>query len=160
MPDDYLCCRDSFSDPFASNASLVDRLIGNSYAVVKYVACNMAAILNVANYIKANANQSTTPAFQNVTATPAPVFDASKGSSFTMVLDQDVHLPSFINGLQGATVIVFRFLQDGSGGHDLTWPLNVHNGGVISKTPNSQSLQAFALNADGSLDAIGPILYS
>ena len=54
----------------------------------------------------------------------------------------------------------FRIVQDLIGGHSFTWPSNVRNGGSVNKTANARSIQMFVVDLDGSLDAVGPMMYS
>jgi hypothetical protein len=89
-----------------------------------------------------------------------PVFNAAVGGAFKLTLTGNVASSTFANGLQGPSIVVFRFLQDGTGGRTFAWPGNVRNGGVVNPGPNARSVQIFALDTDGSLDAIGPIQYS
>lgn len=89
-----------------------------------------------------------------------PIFDASQGLEFKLTLTGNATSSSFINGSQGPSVIAFRIVQDGTGGRTFVWPANVRNGGEISPAANARSLQLFAVDTDGSLDAIGPMMYS
>jgi len=89
-----------------------------------------------------------------------PIFNAATGLSFKITLTGDVASSSFTNGAVGPSVIAFRIVQDGTGGHAFTWPSNVRNAGDINPGANSRSLQLFAVDTDGSLDAIGPMMYS
>lgn len=89
-----------------------------------------------------------------------PIFDATTASGFKITLAGDVTSSSFINGLFGPTIVYFRIVQDGAGNHEFTWPSNVRGGGVVSPSPSITSIQAFAVDSDGSLDAIGPMYYA
>lgn len=89
-----------------------------------------------------------------------PIFDASKGLEFKITISANVTAPTFINGNLGPSLIVFRVVQDGTGGWTFTWPANVRNGGEINSAANSVSLQLFAVDVDGSLDAVGPMMWS
>lgn len=89
-----------------------------------------------------------------------PIFDASAAQEFKIVLTGNVASSTFINGTSGPALIAFRIVQDSTGGRSFVWPANVRNPGVINPGPNSRSLQLFALDSDGSLDAIGPMMYS
>ena len=91
---------------------------------------------------------------------PTPIFDASKGLEFKLTLSGNVTSSTFINGTLGPSLIAFRMVQDSTGGHTFAWPANVRNGGVINPAENGRSLQLFAVDIDGSLDAVGPIMYS
>jgi len=89
-----------------------------------------------------------------------PTFDASKGLEFKMTLTGNVSSSLFINGLIGPSIIVFRIVQDGTGGRTFAWPANVRNGGSINSAASSISMQMFAVDVDGSLDAVGPMMWS
>lgn len=89
-----------------------------------------------------------------------PVFNASLGSQFKITLTGNVASSTFANGSLGPTVQTFRIVQDGTGGRTFVWPANVRNAGVVNPGANSRSVQLFALDTDGSLDALGPMMYS
>jgi hypothetical protein len=92
--------------------------------------------------------------------TVTPVFDATAGQEFKITLTDNVLASTFINGVSGPSIIVFRIVQDGVGGRTFVWPTNVRNGGIINADANGRSVQAFAVDTDGSLDATGPMMYS
>lgn len=89
-----------------------------------------------------------------------PIFNASLGLEFKLILTADVASSSFTNGTLGPSVIVFRIVQDATGGRAFTWPANVRNGGEVNPSANARSVQIFAVDSDGSLDAVGPMMYS
>jgi hypothetical protein len=89
-----------------------------------------------------------------------PIFDASKGLEFKITISANVTAPTFINGNLGPSLIAFRVVQDNVGERTFSWPSNVRNGGTINSDANSISLQLFAVDTDGSLDAVGPMMYS
>lgn len=95
-----------------------------------------------------------------VTPSATPIFDASKGLEFKITLSASVSSSTFINGNLGPSIIVFRIVQDSIGGHNFVWPSIVRNGGNVNKTANARSVQMFAVDFDGSLDAVGPMMYS
>jgi hypothetical protein len=95
-----------------------------------------------------------------VTPSATPVFDASKGLELGITLSASVTSSTFINGNIGPSIIVFRITQDATGGHSFAWPSNVRNGGIVNQTANARSVQMFATSFDGSLDAVGPMMYS
>jgi hypothetical protein len=91
---------------------------------------------------------------------PSAIFDASKGLEFKIILTDNVTSPTFINGTLGPSLIAFRIVQDNVGERTFSWPSNVRNGDTINSDANSISLQLFAVDTDGSLDAVGPMMYS
>lgn len=100
---------------------------------------------------------------QGIVAVPftaTPVFNAASGGAFKLTLTGAVTSSTFANGAQGPSIVVFRIVQDGAGGHPFVWPGNVRNGGAINPGPNKRTVQLFSLDTDGSLDAFGPPMYS
>ena len=95
-----------------------------------------------------------------VPSSATPIFDASKGLELKLILTANVTSSAFINGIQGPSLIAFRFVQDNVGGRTFAWPTNVRNGGIVNNLANGRSLQLFAVDTDGSLDAVGPMMYS
>jgi len=89
-----------------------------------------------------------------------PIFNASLGLEFKLTLTGNVASSSFINGANGPSLIAFRIVQDSTGGWTFAWPSNVRNGGEINPSANAISMQLFAVDIDGSLDAVGPMMYS
>jgi len=95
-----------------------------------------------------------------VAYTATPTFNANLGLEFKITLTGNVTGSVFTNGLKGPSLIAFRIVQDSSGGHSFVWPSNVRNGGIVNSLANGRSLQMFAVDTDGSLDAVGPMMYS
>ena len=95
-----------------------------------------------------------------VSSSTTPIFDASKGLVFKLTLTVNVASSTFANGNQGPSLIAFRLVQDSVGGRTFVWPTNVRNGGIVNNLANGRSLQLFAVDSDGSLDAVGPMMYS
>ena len=95
-----------------------------------------------------------------VSSSATPIFDASKGLEFKITLTANVTSSTFTNGTQGPSLIAFLIVQDNVGGRTFVWPTNVRNGGIINNLANGRSLQLFAVDTDGSLDAVGPMMYS
>jgi hypothetical protein len=89
-----------------------------------------------------------------------PVFDASIGLEFKLILTGNVTSSTLINGTQGPSLVAFRLVQNSVGGRTFVWPSNVRNGGIVNDLANGRSLQLFAVDVDGSLDAVGPMMYS
>lgn len=96
---------------------------------------------------------------ETVPYSATPVFDATTAQGFKITLNGDVTSSSFINGIDGPAMVFFRIVQDGAGGHAWVWPSNVRGGGTPSPAAYITSIQAFAVDTDGSLDAIGPMYY-
>lgn len=100
------------------------------------------------------------PEIDTVAFSATPVFDATLGRVFKLTLTGNVAYSTFINGASGLSLVGFRLVQDAVGGRTFVWPVNVRNGGVINAAANARSIQLFVLDADGSLDAAGPMTYS
>jgi hypothetical protein len=142
---------------------MIDRLIGNAYQVVKYVACHLPDIIRVANFIKA---EETTPAsvpstslVNEVPFGSTVVFDVSTAFIQELTLTGDVTSSSIIGELTGYSIIIIRIIQDAVGGHAFVWPPTIHTHGDISLDPNAISQQMFAKNPDGSYDYVNPMMY-
>lgn len=88
-----------------------------------------------------------------------PVFDGDLGSSFKITLTGNVTSSTIVN-MGGKITVPFRIIQDATGGRAWVWPANVRGGGDVNPGPNARSMQLFALDTDGSMDAVGPIMYS
>ena len=95
-----------------------------------------------------------------VSFSATPIFDASRGLEFKLTLTENVTSSTFINGTLGPSLIAFRLVQDSVGGRTFVWPSNVRNGGIINNLANGRSSQLFAVDSNGSLDAVGPMMYS
>jgi hypothetical protein len=127
---------------------------------------NVGTILTVTTSEAQIAFYGSNPAYtidqlSTVAYIPAPVFNGELSNSFKITLTGNVTSSTFVNGgLLGKPTYYFRIVQDSVGGHTFVWPTNVRNGGVPNPNPNARSVQAFALDTDGSLDAIGPIMDS
>jgi hypothetical protein len=123
-----------------------------------YDAANGIPQLNAAGKIPASLVASLGLVVVPFSATPT--FNANNAQGFKIMLTGNVTSSTFANGVTGPALVIFRFLQDATGGWTFTWPANVRNPGVVSPNPNARSVQVFALDSDGSLDAVGPIQYS
>lgn len=95
----------------------------------------------------------------NVAANSSLVFNAALGSEFKVILNGNVTSSTFINGNIGPALICFRILQGLEGNCSFAWPTNVRSGGEVNPTANSTSIQLFAIDSDGSLDALAPMQY-
>jgi hypothetical protein len=86
------------------------------------------------------------------------VLDGHLGSSFKCVLGGDTTIS--VANLGGNSLVPLRLVQDGAGGHAVTWAGSIRNAGVVSPAANSRSVYLFAADKDGSLDAASPVMYS
>ena len=88
-----------------------------------------------------------------------PVFDGTLGGSFKITLTGNVTSSTATN-MAGKLTVPIRIVQDATGGRTFVWPANVRGGGAVNPGANARSVQLFSVDADGSLDAIGPMMYS
>ena len=63
-----------------------------------------------------------------------------------------------ISGQAVGQVIVLLFVQDGTGGHTITYPGNIVGGAQPDPTPGVLSGQIFKVDAVGTLRALGPMV--
>lgn len=157
--------------PLTSLAVSGNVTVGGSITAGSFVGADgtflTSALYDVANGIPQLNGAALIPAtlvapsaIVGVPYTSTPIFNAQLGSIFKIVLTGNVSSSTFPNGILGEPIITFRIVQDSIGGRTFVWPSNVRNAGVIDSTPNSISVQIFSMDTDGSLDAIGPIMYS
>jgi hypothetical protein len=64
-------------------------------------------------------------------------------------------LPNF-----AGQIVMFRIVQDGTGGRTFVWPTNVKNPGIVSPTAGITTSQAFFVTANGNAYPLGPQTYS
>jgi len=122
---------------------------------------NIQGNLNISGVLTAGSISGVIPSgVVTVSYSSTPTFDASKGLEFKIVLTGNVVSSLFIGGTLGPAIIAFRIEQDSVGGRSFVWPVNVRNGGEVNTDANGRSLQLFAVDLDGSLDAVSPMMYS
>jgi hypothetical protein len=128
------------------------------------------AILHALSLAAQSSQRPTTTSQQNVSKqtvslvtvpfSATPTFNANNAQGFKITLTGNVISSTVSNGAQGPALVLFRIVQDSVGGHAFTWPKNVRNAGPVNAAPNARSVQVFAVDTDGGLDAVGPIQYS
>ncbi len=143
--------------PTNFNWNLLDLLLSGNAAVP---ALLIAGNLVVEGAISGNIPGQIPAGLVVVAYTATPTFNAGQGLEFKITLTGNVTGSSFINGTLGPSIIAFRIVQDSSGGHTFIWPSNVRGGGLVNSVANGRSLQLFAVDSDGSLDAVGPMMHS
>ena len=94
-------------------------------------------------------NQLLVLAWAAAITVPGDVFTAFK---ITLGGNTTITLQNMMPG----NLYTFIIVQDATGGHTVTWPLNAHNATLTDPAPNSTTVQTFVADADGSLYAIGP----
>ena len=82
-----------------------------------------------------------------VSFSAAPTFDASKASTFKIILAGQV-TSSTLFGAAPGQLLNFIICQDGSGDHSFRWPSNIRGGMKVGTTPSKCSVQSFVF--DGS----------
>lgn len=90
---------------------------------------------------------------------PSVTFNGQLGGSFKLTLTGNVG-SSFISNMTGKLLVPFRIVQDGVGGRTFVWPANFRGAGEVNPAPNARSLQLFALDTDGSMDAASVMQYT
>jgi hypothetical protein len=159
----------SFSDEYIGDLTgiVFSGSIASDATQIYYTSANVSNPVIFSVYITSGAGTVVAPPappspvaqIDVVAYSASPIFDAKLGQIFNITLTGDVTSSTFVNGLLGQAIVTFRIIQDGTGNHEFTWPDNVFNGGIINPGPNIVSTQSFALNTDGSLNAIGAISY-
>lgn len=138
---------------YGTHTMLIERLIGNAYEVVKYVACNMAKIIQVANYL------ATLTLINSVACNDHSLFDLTLAPIQEMVLTGNVSYSEISTSTANPSIVTMRFIQDSVGGRNFTWPTTFKSHGDISLAPNQISQQIFAKNIDGTYDYANPMMY-
>lgn len=144
--------------PMNAGWALLDQFLSGTKSIT---ALNVSGNVSIAGTLTARYISGVIPSgLVIVPFNPNPIFDASKGLEFKITLTGNASSSTFSNGTLGPSLIVFRIIQDSTGGHSFVWPSNIRNGGSVNKTANARSIQMFAVDLDGSLDAVGPMMYS
>lgn len=144
--------------PTNAGWALLDQFLSGTKAIS---ALNVSGNVSIAGTLTAGYISGVVPSgIVIVPFNPNPIFDASKGLEFKLTLTANASSSTFTNGTLGPSVVVFRIVQDSAGGHSFVWPSNVRNGGTVNNMANARSVQMFAVDLDGSLDAVGPMMYS
>jgi hypothetical protein len=78
---------------------------------------------------------------------------------FYLLLTGNVTASTLLPNFAGQ-IVLFRLVQDATGGRTFAWPANVKNPGVIDSAPNSTTSQAFYVTAGGNAYPLGPQTYS
>jgi hypothetical protein len=94
---------------------------------------------------------SATPTF-NCALVNGPV-------EFNFLLTGNVTASTLLPNFAGQ-IVMFRIVQNGTGGWTFTWPTNVKNPGIVSPTAGATTSQAFFVGSDGNAYPIGPQTYS
>lgn len=95
----------------------------------------------------AMAGTPVVPGRVDVPFSPAPVFDLSAGTAYSITLAGDVVAPT-VTGLADGQTVSFLICQDEVGGRKFVWPALVRGGMEIGTEPNTCSAQSFV--SDGS----------
>jgi hypothetical protein len=80
-----------------------------------------------------------------VSFSAAPMFDASKASTFKITLAGRV-ASSTLSGAASGQLFNFLICQDGAGGHIFQWPSNVRGGMIVGTAPGKCSVQSFVFD--------------
>lgn len=93
---------------------------------------------------------------QLLTYSATPVCDAAHFATFEITLTGDA-APT-ISGQTAGQLLTFIIHQDGTGGHNWTWPGAVFGGGAIDPDASSTSTQSFRVSSALNIYAIGGIV--
>ena len=86
-------------------------------------------------------------------------FPGGTYTAFKTTLPGDVTNPSIV-GMVPGNLYTFIIVQDGTGGHKMVWPANVHNAARVMPNANSTTVQTFIADENGALWSIGPATWS
>lgn len=111
-------------------------------------------ITNLTNAIKAAA-RSAMRAVVTVTFSATPVFDASQGDIFEIVLTGNVTGPTLVNVSPGQR-LKFIIKQDATGGHTFVGPAGI-NFPNIDTAANQVNIQNFIVDSGANVYADGPL---
>ena len=126
-------------------AAAVANFISNQLAIAVIDDGNLAALItNLTNAI-ISAASGVANRVVSVAFSATPVFDASQGNTFEIVLTGDVTSSTLINAVPGMRLL-FIVKQDGTGGHAFTPPLYFPMA-TITRTASAVNLQSFILDS-------------
>lgn len=119
---------------------------------------NLANLITIlTNAIKAAATGATT-GIVTVAFSATPVFDASQGNSFEIVLTGNVTSSTLINVTPGQR-LKFVIKQDGVGGHTFAAPANLPLAN-IDTAASKTNIQNFFVDSGSNVYADGPLTVS
>jgi len=143
-----------------THTMLIDKLIGNSYEVVKYVAMHMDIIRHVSANMQMLYNLSMAGTIESVVVGPIITFDLTSSPIIEVDLTENVTETLLTNvSITSPALILVRIKQDSVGGHTFVWPTNFLSHGDIDLTANAISQQFFARNTDLTYDISSPMMF-
>jgi hypothetical protein len=150
----------SFVGTNGSNQLISASLPTASTSVLGVVKVDGTTITISGGVISATGGGGSSSVMSVVSFSATPTFDATSTPGFKIILTGNVTSSTFSNGAS-QTLVTFRIHQDATGSRTFVWPVNVRNGGTISSTASSRSVQTFVVDpTDGSLDALTSMQYS
>jgi len=78
---------------------------------------------------------------------------------FYLLLTENVTASTLLPNFAGQ-IVLFRLVQDATGGWTFAWPTNVQNASVIHSAAGSTTAQAFFVAGNGNAYPLGPATYS
>jgi hypothetical protein len=136
-------------------AAAVANFISNQLNIAVIDDGNLASLItNFTNAVLAAATGSANR-LVSVAFTPTPVFDASQGSTFEIVLTGNVTSSTLINLTPGQRLL-FIIKQDGSGGHTFAAPGALPLA-TIDTDPSITNIQAFIVDSGSNVYATTPL---
>lgn len=117
---------------------------------------DIAALITLFTEAIATAAENAQNRIVSVPYSATPVFDASLGTTFEIVLTGDVTSSTLINTSPGQRII-FNVRQDGLGGHSFAPPVNLPMSDIVPDA-SARSIQSFYVESGGSIVATSPLL--
>jgi hypothetical protein len=137
-------------------AAAVANFIANELNINVLDDGNLAELItNLTNAIVSAAKGGTTGVV-SIPFSPTPVFDASQGNTFEIVLTGSVTSSTLVNVTPGQAL---RFIvkQDGAGGHPFVPPGSLPMA-QISIAPSKTNIQAFIVDSGSNVYADSPLI--
>ena len=136
-------------------AAAVANFISNQLNIEVVDDGNLAALItNLTNAIIAAARGVSTGVV-TVAFSPTPVFDASQGSTFEIVLTGNVTSSTLVNVTPGQA-LTFIVKRDGTGGHTFVPPGNLPMA-AIDTVASKTNIQDFIVDSGSNVYADGPV---
>lgn len=137
-------------------AAAVANFISNQLQISVLDDGNIAALITNLTDAIASAAQGAQQRLVSVAFSPTPVFDASMGDSFEIVLTGNVTSSTLINVTPGQSL---RFIvkQDATGGRSFTNPTNLPLA-ILDASPSITNIQNFFVDSGSNVYADTPLV--
>lgn len=170
--DDAAYLADSQRTGGAADPSIFDSVLANKlfFQCTTYLTALFTAFANkgfptsdanLATLTAQCANFLTTadtrPGLSSIAYSATPIFNALTADGFQVTLTGNITSLT-LNNLTFGQRFIMAFVQDGGGGHGVTFPTNVKTPGAVSGVPGATSIQPFVVLLDGNLYPTGPMV--